>query len=142
MPTVKQHARRIKPSKSDTKIEIKDLIITASELSEKDKTEIELPVVVWDDPHPALKIKPEDEGKRVWIAGYPATWDVVLETYHEPGEPQFPKGGVDVVIMERNAERGLKTQKSCYFDEAILHPDELDEERLDPYFEIYDARKR
>lgn len=138
MPTVNQHQRRLK---RDTKVKDDVIVLEIKnsgfqrEKNEVDVKEIEVPTEVWDDPHPVLKLRPEDVKNRVWIAGKPSTFDAVLMGFDEEREE------VEVLIKDTRADRGFESVRNFFLNEVILHPDELGEDRLEEYFTVQDMRK-
>lgn len=138
MPTVNQHQRKLRRDTNYKEgvivLNIRNSGFQRSE-DEPDTKKIEVPTEIWDDPHPVLKISKDDIKKRVWIAGKPSTFDAVLMDFDEENEE------VEVLIKDQRADRGFESVRNFFLNEVILHPDELDEDRLSEYFEVKDLRK-
>lgn len=75
-----------------------------------------------------LRLTQEDEGKRIWLADEYKTKRVTLQKYNEDS--------FDITYA------GEKKYRSVYPQEAVLHPSEITEERLEKFgYEIKDGRK-
>lgn len=75
-----------------------------------------------------LKLTEKDEGKRLWLADEPRTRVIKLK--------KFKSGGLEITYQ------GEKKYRACYEEEALLHPIELTEERLEKFgIQVKDGRK-
>ena len=90
-----------------------------------------IPYLVWDKyPEEAKIISEADEGRRVWIAGTSHSELWKLTKYHLPDTPRFKEGGLTV-----KNKKG--TILDIFYEEAILHPEELKWILFTFYFFIY-----
>lgn len=89
----------------------------------------------WEDP-PEILIPTEDDiGENVWIADKPSTFNSILVEIDEE------EGQCKIKSIDRRSDRGIGSTSYLLLGEIILHPEYLDRERVEKYYEIKDGRK-
>lgn len=107
--------------------QIKNKLIKETKTETRNINFFNVEVFDYENAPDVLKLTEEDEGKRIWLADEYRTKTIRLK--------KFNGGSLDITYA------GEKKYRAVYEEEALLHPDELTEERLEAFgYEIKDGR--